>query len=228
MAEFPALPLWTDAYLGDTTHLTTIEHGAYLLMIIHYWKSGGGIPDDRMCFQRITKCDNRNCTLLYERVRKFFYSENGVLKHKRIDEELSNSLKNKDKQTKRTAAATEAARAARLSKNPSVTDSVTDSVTFNVTSSPSPSLKKENTPPLAIPEWVPQPDFDEWVKQRKKKLTGYALKLNLATLEKLKNEGHNPLDVLRIKPHRHDTALGIALGKLGAPNLRFSLLCHVP
>ena len=39
MAEFPSLPLWTDAYLGDTGHLTTIEHGAYLLLLITMWRS---------------------------------------------------------------------------------------------------------------------------------------------------------------------------------------------
>ena len=47
MAEFPALPLWTDAYLADTGHLTFEEHGLYLNLIILMWRSPEcRIPND--------------------------------------------------------------------------------------------------------------------------------------------------------------------------------------
>ena len=39
MAEFPALPLWTDRYLADTTHLHDAEHGVYLLLLMHLWRT---------------------------------------------------------------------------------------------------------------------------------------------------------------------------------------------
>lgn len=39
MADYPAFPLWTDAYLADTMHLTDAEHGLYLLMLIHLWRT---------------------------------------------------------------------------------------------------------------------------------------------------------------------------------------------
>jgi uncharacterized protein YdaU (DUF1376 family) len=47
MADFPCLPFWTDAYLADTNHLTTEEHGAYLLLLIEAWRSPDcSLPDD--------------------------------------------------------------------------------------------------------------------------------------------------------------------------------------
>lgn len=53
MADFPCLPLWTDAYLADTQHLTTEEHGAYLLLLIQAWRSADcSIPDDDVLLAR--------------------------------------------------------------------------------------------------------------------------------------------------------------------------------
>lgn len=55
MAQFPALPLFTDAYLGDTTHLTTIEHGAYLLLLITMWRNKCILPNDDKLLARYAR-----------------------------------------------------------------------------------------------------------------------------------------------------------------------------
>lgn len=47
MAEFPALPIWTDALIGDTFHLTPAEFGAYIRLLIVAWRRPGcDLPDD--------------------------------------------------------------------------------------------------------------------------------------------------------------------------------------
>lgn len=54
MAEFPALNLWTDAYLADTRHLSTLEHGAYLLLLIEAWRRPNcDLPDDDKILSRL-------------------------------------------------------------------------------------------------------------------------------------------------------------------------------
>ena len=54
MAEFPALPLFTDAYLADTRHLTTEEHGAYLLLMMEAWRRPDcNLPDDDRLLARL-------------------------------------------------------------------------------------------------------------------------------------------------------------------------------
>lgn len=47
MAEFPAIPFWTDAYLADTAHLTNEEHGVYIRLLMFAWRTADcALPDD--------------------------------------------------------------------------------------------------------------------------------------------------------------------------------------
>ena len=44
MAKFPFFKFWPANYLADTTHLSPLEHGVYLLLLLAEWQS----PDCRL------------------------------------------------------------------------------------------------------------------------------------------------------------------------------------
>jgi uncharacterized protein YdaU (DUF1376 family) len=85
MAENPALPLWTDALLGDTQHLTQAEFGAYLLMLIVAWRSKDcALPNDDRFLAKITRSD-RNWQRIKPNVIKFWtLCPDGQLRQKRL------------------------------------------------------------------------------------------------------------------------------------------------
>src|SRR5205085_5893319 len=88
MAEFPALPLWTDAYLGDTTHLTTIEHGAYLLLLMTAWRTRDcSLPDDDRLLARYARLNAQQWKRMRPIIAAFFTVEGGVWKQGRLTDE---------------------------------------------------------------------------------------------------------------------------------------------
>ena len=80
----PWMPLYIGDYLGDTGHLTTTQHGAYLLLMMHYWRKGE-LPDDDKQLSKITKLPLKVWTEYRETLQDFFYDG---WRHKRIDAEL--------------------------------------------------------------------------------------------------------------------------------------------
>jgi len=85
MAEFPALPLFTDAYLADTRHLTTEEHGAYLLLLMCAWRTRGcALKDDDRQLARIAGVSPTKWRRLRPALTEFFSVTGGVWKQKKL------------------------------------------------------------------------------------------------------------------------------------------------
>jgi uncharacterized protein YdaU (DUF1376 family) len=80
----PWMRLHVGDYLGDTGHLTTTQHGAYLLLMMHYWRRGE-LPDDDRPLSKITKLPLKTWCEYRATLQDFFHAG---WKHKRIDAEL--------------------------------------------------------------------------------------------------------------------------------------------
>lgn len=81
----PWMPLWPRDYLADTQHLSTIEHGAYCLLIMNYWMHGG-LPDDDRQLAKVTGLSIRSWRRMRPTLETFFYDG---WNHKRIDQDLT-------------------------------------------------------------------------------------------------------------------------------------------
>lgn len=88
MSTRPWMPFYFADYLADTAHLSTTEHGAYLLLIAHYW-AHGGLPKEEATIARITRMTARQWSQSRDVLRSLFGDE---WCHKRIDHELTQAI----------------------------------------------------------------------------------------------------------------------------------------
>ncbi|WP_417452208.1 YdaU family protein [Kordiimonas sp.] len=87
MAEFPALPLFTDAYLADTRHLTAEEHGAYLLLLMCAWRTRGcALKDCDQTLARTVGVTKLRWRKLRPTLAEFFTVADGLWRQKKLTE----------------------------------------------------------------------------------------------------------------------------------------------
>lgn len=89
MAAIPYMPLYIADYMADAAHLSTLEHGAYLLLIMAYWQRGEALPDDDKKLARIAGLTPANWARIAPVMREFFETLGNSLVHHRVERELT-------------------------------------------------------------------------------------------------------------------------------------------
>lgn len=85
----PWMPLYIADYLADTAHLRVEEHGSYLLLIMHYWRTGG-LPNDDAALARISRMTRFEWKKAKPAIAMLFQEG---WKHKRIEFELTENAR---------------------------------------------------------------------------------------------------------------------------------------
>lgn len=140
MAEFPALQLWTDAYLADTTDLSAEEHGVYLLLLMAAWRSPDcALRDDDKRLARTTRIGMKKWRRIRLVMQRFWVVEDGKWTQKRL-------LKERKRSDLYRAQKSQAGIASALKrKKTAPTDVATATATGNELPLPNPVSKKEAT-----------------------------------------------------------------------------------
>ncbi|WP_149113724.1 YdaU family protein [Limnoglobus roseus] len=93
-------PFYTGDYARKTAHLSLLEHGAYRLLLDHYYATGIPLPNDHAKLFRICRArtpSERQSVL--SAASEFFIEDGTLLRSKRCDREIAKRLRFKDSQT---------------------------------------------------------------------------------------------------------------------------------
>lgn len=87
--SLPWFPFHVNAYVSDTMALTTEGHGAYLLLMLHYYATEKAIPDRDQTLAAICKMPLDRWRDIRPDIEGFFEVGGGMWRHARIDAEIT-------------------------------------------------------------------------------------------------------------------------------------------
>jgi uncharacterized protein YdaU (DUF1376 family) len=209
MAEFPALTLWTDSYLADTRTLTTLEHGAYLLLLMEAWRRPHcDLPDDDAILAKLAGLSTaewakiKTTILAYWKLdgRRKTFTQKRLLKERDAARKRSKSQKDKAAKRWNNTEKGDAPAIPRQSHGNASTATATAIEEDTEVSSPdAPAKHASGDGWPTIPDWVPVEPWNGFIEMRRRKRanpTPRAVELLLKELEKLKRSGCDPGEVL--------------------------------
>ena len=179
------MPLYIGDYLADTARLTTEQHGAYLLLLMDYWRSGR-LPDNDQVLAQISKLSPDAWGNAKAMLKQFFSISDGYWIHARVEKELNLAMQNKAKMHDRALKGAQA----RWDKQENDATSNAQAMLKQCPSpSPSPLPSTTTNKNIAPPEGVDVSLWNDYLKVRKaakKPLTDTALKGLIREAEKAK------------------------------------------
>ena len=209
------MPFYFGDYLSDTMHLTTEQHGAYLLLLMACWKLGGALPNDDEQLATITRLPIERWRKLRPVIQKFWSVTQRTWTQKRLSLELSSALRRKRSATENGAKGgrprkpdanltlnlneTGTKPDGQANDNPTESSSPSPSPSPLSSASPSPSTSssqkgKSNALRAALPDWLPTEQWEAFVEMRQRiraPLTERAKILAIGTLGKLVADGQD-------------------------------------
>ena len=91
MSSTPWMPLYIGDYLAGTAHLSTEQHGAYLLLLMHHWRNGP-LPDDDIQLAQIARIKSITFVRRHAQIlRAFFEKSADGLIHTRLMKERAHA-----------------------------------------------------------------------------------------------------------------------------------------
>lgn len=163
------MPLYIADYLSATSRLTTEQHGAYLLLLMDYWKNGAP-PDNDLILAQITKLTPDAWSNARTMLEPFFEVVDGAWFQSRVENEMQKANHNKQANQER---GLKGAQARWGNKNaPSIVEAYSEQCSADSTS-PSPSssnnTKRERAIAIACPDDVGSEVWQDWLQLRKAK-----------------------------------------------------------
>ena len=167
------MPLSIGDYLADTSHLSTLEHGAYLLMLMHYWRKGP-LPNDSVKLANICKMSPDAWSMVQAVLMEFLsIGEDGLLHQTRADRERAKWMEKKDSAQEKAKKAAKARWDNAPSNAPSIPQAMLDSCPSSLPlpieeqkQIPSPKPRKRVSEGRKKKELVARPTKTDFDKER--------------------------------------------------------------
>lgn len=190
----PWYPFYVGDYARKTAHLSLLEHGAYRLLMDHYYATRSPLPAEPSKLYRICRArtpSERKSVLLT--ATEFFVKDGTLLRNEKCDSEIAKMLNYSDSQSAKAKLRHSRGSAAAYARaRASSTTTTTSTVEGDKSPHPLSTFK--------LPEWVPEKDWEDFSVMRKrirKPMTERAKELIVLELDKLRAAGNDPGAVLR-------------------------------
>lgn len=197
MAALPYMQLYVAEYLADAAHLTTIQHGAYLLLLMNYWQRGKPLKNSNERLANVARMSNdeweQHCDILAE----FFTITDEEWIHGRIERDLAlvRAKSAKASASGRASANKRSTNVQRtLNKRPANAKETSNHLD---TDTDTDKEKKKSAIAPVLPDWLDKDAWQTWVddrKERGKKLTKAAIKKQIEFLAEHKADHAAILD----------------------------------
>ncbi|MEH3452392.1 YdaU family protein [Phytobacter diazotrophicus] len=225
MAALPYMQLYIADYLADTMHLSTEEHGAYLLLMFNYWQTGRAIPKTRLA--KIARMSNERWNSVEESLSEFFTDNGEEWVHDRIEQDLESvhaKLEQRSAAGKASVAKRKASKSTKSEREGNERSTVVENPLeqdFNENSTnkdknKNKDIKELKDPPISpkgdginkfepqsveLPEWLPRDLWVEWVefrRQLKKPIkTPRGVTESINRLDDFRRQGYQPRQVIQ-------------------------------